>query len=114
MTHPYNHHQEWQQSEYDYLKANYLTKSEDEIAKYLKRTTSSIQWQRIRLKLTIRKPSKTAPIRAKLKIRVDKAFNVLLDRMQVLIILCTHETNNYKKDKYKAELLKLDTLKRYY
>lgn len=114
MLKPYNHRQEWQQSEYDYLKANYLTKSEEEIGEHLKRTRLSIQGQRVKLKLTIRRPSKNAPKIKALKTRVDKAFNIMLDRMQVLIMLCEHENNNYKKDNYKKELLKLDTLKRYY
>jgi len=98
--------------EIKYVRDNAPTKSDDQIALELNRTRYGIIW--IRNQNFIRrayKPAIKTTIRlARKEVNSLRQNWLVVQDMKALIILCELETNNYKRDKYKAELRKLSGL----
>lgn len=106
----------YKNSDYDYIKNNWKTMTDEEIGAKLKRTAFAIAKQRWKLNLSRVCANNNADYRVisrlnrlKNAVKMSKTIN----RMSLLIICCENTSNNYKKDKYKAELKKLSGLSKY-
>lgn len=103
----------WLESEEDFIKNNFLYLSDLEMSIKLKRTKTSVTNRRLVLKLI--RPLKrsvgyifNAQVKSSMRLRREWLIHV---DMKALIICCELEENNYQRDKYKSELLRLSNLK---
>lgn len=88
----------WTTDEIIYLKKNWHSQTDQEIAIQMDRTVRSVEWKRGELNLLRDPPMITLSIKAKIR------------RMKELIALCEANPSPPVKDGYKRELMKLSGL----
>lgn len=107
------HRYDWSKEEDLYVKENYLTLDDGQMALHLKRTQYAVQQRRYRL-FCLRKTTRIKLIETLHIANVERnkmiSIHSKVTRMRELIQLAENEPNNYKKDKYKLELKKLSGL----
>ena len=103
----------WTPEEFNYIRSNFMEMTDSQMGINIGRTNHAITQKRIRLKL-FRRPKldefKYLRLKKLSELRKAVLMSKVINRMKVLIYICEHTSNNYKKDKFKSELRKLSGL----